>query len=236
MNEPCQIWICHVTHTDAMAYPTYLVTYKISWERVCQDSFQMNEPCHVWMSHVTCEWVTSYMNESRHIWTSHITYRWAMSHMNEQCHIYMSHVTHEWVMSRMKALILCPTKRSERVCAVTHFRMCATTHFCVCHDSFICATWLIHMCDICEGTARPAASTTLLRLGTRPSGNLPTQRHSSTSSQHDHPAPRDTPFGEPKLCFWNNIFWTIDLPSTLVLCPSILQHYFVEAFIVIHKN
>ena len=153
---------------------------------------------------------------------SHVTYEWAMSHIYESCHTWMGHVTYE-------SSHLVPHKKIWE-------SVCRDSFSYVRHDSFLCVPWLIHMCDICEGTARPAASTTLLRLGTRPSGNLPTQRHSSTSSQHDHPAPRDTPFGEPKLCFWNNIFWTIDLPSTLVLCPSILQHYFVEAFIVIHKN
>jgi len=65
-----------------------------------------------------------------------------------------------------------------------------------------------------------------------PSGNLPTQRHSTTSltrSQHDLHAPRDAAVEEPKSCFWNKVFLTIYLQSTWVLCSSI-QDYFVEAF------
>jgi len=54
-----------------------------------------------------------------------------------------------------------------------------------------------------KGTARPAcqaASKTFLRLRTRPTGSLPTQRHStnsSTGSQHDLLVPQDTPLREP---------------------------------------
>jgi len=124
---------------------------------------------------------------------------------------------------------------------------------------------LVHN-EFVSKTKRQAASMTFLRLGTRPSRNLPTQRHSTTSStgsQHDLPAPRDTPLGEPpdakaqhdKLdrqparpscdsgqaprrthMFLKYIFLTVYLQRTLVLCSSILQHYFVEAVIIIHND
>jgi len=54
MNEPCHVWMSHVTYRGAIPH--------------------INEPWHVWMSHITYEWVMAHMNEPCHISMSHWTY------------------------------------------------------------------------------------------------------------------------------------------------------------------
>ena len=68
MNEPCLIWMIHVSYEWAMSH--------------------MNKPCLIWMSHVTYEWAMSYMTKLCHVWMSHVSYEWVMSHMNEPCLIW----------------------------------------------------------------------------------------------------------------------------------------------------
>jgi len=86
MNEPCHIWMRHVTSKCVMSH--------------------MNEPCRIWMTHVAYEWVIhTWMSRVKHINQSssftHVTC--VMSHtwmrhatfMNASCH------TNKWVMSHI---------------------------------------------------------------------------------------------------------------------------------------
>ena len=98
MNEPCHIWMSHVTYEGVMSH--------------------MNESCHIWMSHVPYKGVMSHINESCQIYKgvmSHtnksrhlvpirnepMSHKWALSHMNESHHIYTNPLKPEWVMSHI---------------------------------------------------------------------------------------------------------------------------------------
>jgi len=111
MDEPCHIWMSHVTYEKVMSQmyeschiwmshvPSNLTHLKCDMSPVTYVwvMSHTNESSHCWMGHVTYESVTWHMSESCHICMSHVTYEWAMWHMNKSCHIWMSHVTYEWV-------------------------------------------------------------------------------------------------------------------------------------------
>jgi len=164
--------VCARTHSRWMSHVT------CEWV-----TSHVNESRHIWMSHVTYERVTSHIDEPCHIWMSNVTYIWVMSHMNGSCHV--------WKLSS------CAPQKDLRecvpwlifVCAPRLIFVCAMTHSYVRHDSFICATYVKAQLDrqparpSCasghalrgtsrrKDTARPAVSTTILRLETRPSEN-----------------------------------------------------------------
>ena len=45
-------------------------------------------------------------------------------------------------------------RHGSSICATWLIHVCDMTHPCVRHDSFICATWLIHMCDMIHSYVR----------------------------------------------------------------------------------
>jgi len=147
----------HATHMDRSCHTYELVRSHIWMSHVTH----MDESCHKYdcvMSHIWIHHVT-HMNESCH------TYECAMSHMrmshithmNKSCHTYERgatcvetceafcsavFVTSNCAMS----LSLCCSSPCD--CATWLVDMGNSTLPYVRHDSFVCATPLIHMCDV----------------------------------------------------------------------------------------
>jgi len=106
--------------------------------------------CKVCLSHES--WVMSHVSATRVsvYGMSHVNTSRVMSRVNESCHVWMSHVTCEWVMSRVNESchVWLYVRHDSFICATWLIHTCNMTHSYVRHDSFIRATWLIYMCDM----------------------------------------------------------------------------------------